>query len=317
MGQGWARTKAVVKKGSVGLTAFLMRYWVIFLVCAVAIGMLLHYAACWPGSFSMGQFAFGYFAAGQVAVGIFAVGTVAIGVFSVGVFSLGLFSLGIFSVGAVCIGLFARGLHAAGWGATRARTVAAETLVGKDERPDGALPVRLLILEMGYLGLLVFVCYAAFRGWDLVPGMVQLAENLNVKAAWAGALGGVTIGLYGVYNHVANKDFDPSYEFWYICKPIAGAIFGWFMVLVFSLGLMTLQSKNATNAFETSQLPLVLAFLAGFSERLVIRVIDRLMEVLIAPGGPEKNKKDASGKAHPKKPTKKNKGKTGEKKAKV
>ena len=196
--------------------------------------------------------------------------------------------------------------------------MAAETPVGRDERPDGALPVRLLILETGYLGLLVFVCYAAFRGWDLVPGMVQLAENLNVKAAWAGALGGVTIGLYGVYNHVANKDFDPSYEFWYICKPIAGAIFGWFMVLVFSLKLMTLQSKNATNTFETSQLPVVLAFLAGFSERWVIRVIDRLMEVLIAPGGEsEKNKKDASGETHSKKRGKQKKGKAGEKKSKV
>jgi hypothetical protein len=300
MNEEGATVKEEAKKVPGALTAFLGSHWVVILVLAVVVGMLLHYAAYCSRSFSTGQFAIGYFAAGQVAIGVFAVGTVAIGLFSVGVFSLGIFSLGIFSVGAVCIGLFARGLHTTGWGAARARTVEVETTAGKDERPDGVLPMRLLILEVVYLGLLVFACYAAFRGWDLVPGMAQLAENLNVKAAWAGALGGVTIGLYGVYNHVANKDFDPSYEFWYICKPIAGAIFGWFIVLVFSLGLMTLQSKNATNAFENSQLPLVLAFLAGFSERWVIRVIDRLMEVLIAPGGSEKNKKDASGKTQPK-----------------
>ena len=58
----------------------------------------------------------------------------------------------------------------------------------------------------------------------------------DTQTAWFGALGGVSIGIYGIYDHIRKRDFDPKYIMWYLCKPVIGAIFGWFAYLVISSG---------------------------------------------------------------------------------
>ena len=86
---------------------------------------------------------------------------------------------------------------------------------------------RLLAMETSYLVLILGLGYLVNRYPDywVWQGLV----GLNAKAAWFGALGGVAIGIYGIYGHVAAKNFDASFRLWYICKPVVGAIFGWFV----------------------------------------------------------------------------------------
>jgi hypothetical protein len=79
---------------------------------------------------------------------------------------------------------------------------------------------------------------------------------------------------------MAAKDFDASFKLWYICKPIIGCIFGWFMFLAYYVGLVSVQ--GASPDVKNPQVPYAIAFLAGFSERFTIRIIDRLMTVLTA-----------------------------------
>ena len=151
---------------------------------------------------------------------------------------------------------------------------------------------RLLALETAYLMLILALGYLVKRYPDnwAWAGLV----GLSAKAAWFGALGGVTIGIYGIYSHIAAKDFDASFRLWYICKPIVGAIFGWFVVLVYYVGLVSAQGQADV---KTPQVTYAIAFLAGFSERFTIKTIDRLMTVLTGGDENDKNKNKSNGQA--------------------
>jgi hypothetical protein len=134
---------------------------------------------------------------------------------------------------------------------------------------------RLLFIQLGYLVLLLFLGYVTHQwpAYWLWSGFL----TLHSATAWFGALGGVAIGLYGLYTHIQARDFDPKFELWYVCKPVMGAIFGWFVFLVYFVGFIAVQG----NAKVENRLVLyAIAFLAGFSERFTIKIIDRLMQVL-------------------------------------
>jgi hypothetical protein len=74
------------------------------------------------------------------------------------------------------------------------------------------------------------------------------------------------------------RDFDAKYQLWYLCKPVIGAIFGWFVYLVYYVGLVSVQGVSVD--VKTPAVPYAIAFLAGFSERFTVQIIDKLMEVL-------------------------------------
>jgi hypothetical protein len=140
---------------------------------------------------------------------------------------------------------------------------------------------KLLSLEVAYLLFLLFFGYAVHRwpSYRLWGGLI----GLNSGTAWFGALGGIAIALLGIYTHVQARDFDAEYVLWYICKPLTGAIFGWFVCLIFRIGIVSVQGSTAGNQTNQVQNPLLLyaiAFLAGYSERFTTRIIDRLMQVL-------------------------------------
>lgn len=140
---------------------------------------------------------------------------------------------------------------------------------------------RLLGIEIGYLVLLLLIGYFTYKWphfvlWDGFIGDYPIAMHL--QTAWFGALGGITIAIYGIYQHIQLRNFDPKYELWYICKPLVGGIFGWFVYLIYFLGLVSVQGVNTTP--KTPELPYLIAFLAGFSERFTLKMIDKLMAVL-------------------------------------
>ena len=136
---------------------------------------------------------------------------------------------------------------------------------------------RLFWIEIGYLAFLLLVGYLTYMHPTFVlwKGLV----NMHLQTVWFGALGGVTAAIYGIYEHTHLRDFDPQYELWYICKPIIGGIFGWFVYLIYFIGLVSVQGLGDTK-IHTPQVPYVIAFLAGFSERFTLKMIDKLMSVL-------------------------------------
>jgi hypothetical protein len=140
-----------------------------------------------------------------------------------------------------------------------------------------SLAWRLLWVEFGYLFFLLALGYLTFKFPDYFvwKGFV----NLYFQTVWFGALGGVTISIYGIYSHIQMRNFDPKYKLWYICKPIMGGIFGWFVYMIYSLGFVSVQGKSA-DSMQIPQVAFLIAFLAGFSERFTIKMIDKLMAVL-------------------------------------
>jgi hypothetical protein len=142
---------------------------------------------------------------------------------------------------------------------------------------------RLLGIELGYLLLLLLLGYFTYKWphfvlWD---GLMEYPADMHLQSAWFGALGGIAIAIYGIYEHIHLRDFDPKYELWYICKPLMGAIFGWFVYLIYFIGLISVQGFDLEKTkIKYPELPYLIAFLAGFSERFTLRMIDRLMEVL-------------------------------------
>lgn len=143
---------------------------------------------------------------------------------------------------------------------------------------SGALAWKLLKLEIIYLVVLLILAYLTYK-WPAFVLWDGLTGNMHLQTAWFGALGGVTIAIYGIFEHIHLRDFDPKYELWYVCKPIIGAIFGWFIYLIYFIGIVSVQGTGNVN-IKTPELPFVIAFLAGFSERFTIKMIDKLMSVL-------------------------------------
>ncbi len=183
------------------------------------------------------------------------------------------------------------------WGVCREAQVKLEIAeLSKENEP---LAWKLLWLELGYLAVLLLLGYLVYRYPDFVLWK-NFAKSLNIQTAWFGALGGVTIGLFGVYSHVQARDFDPKYLLWYISKPVMGAIFGWFVFLAYYLTLLSVQGPQE-GGIKSPTLPFAIAFLAGFSERFTIRIIDRLMTVLTTwqekttPGPGEKEQRPQGG----------------------
>ena len=135
----------------------------------------------------------------------------------------------------------------------------------------------LLIVEFGYLviWLAVAVLTYKFPDWWLWKGMV----NDGSIAAWYGVLGGITIGIFGIYNHIRMGNFDPRFKLWYVSKPIIGGIFGWFIYGLYVIGFITVQASDIKD-IKNPMFIYIIAFLAGFSERFIIRMIDKVMSVI-------------------------------------
>jgi hypothetical protein len=158
------------------------------------------------------------------------------------------------------------------------RFVETEVKVIKAEASQKAEPLawRLFGIELAYLAGVLLIGYLVHKIPDfwLWAGLV----TLGAKTAWFGALGGIAVALYGIYSHVQVRDFDAKSHLWYLCKPVIGGIFGWFVYLVYYVGLVSVQ--GVTVDVKTPAVPYAIAFLAGFSERFTVQIIDKLMEVL-------------------------------------
>lgn len=162
-----------------------------------------------------------------------------------------------------------------------ARTKLREAQVRLDSAVSSAasepLARRLLLVEGAWLAALIAIAYAATR-WPQAPAWAAVL-TVHTRAAWFGALGGVTVAIFGLYSHVQARDFDRAYELWYHCKPVMGAITGWFVFFVYYLGILAVQGPG-DQVLSRPELPYAIAFLAGFSERFTIRIIDKVMQIV-------------------------------------
>ena len=126
--------------------------------------------------------------------------------------------------------------------------------------------------------LLLMVLGLEFRKLETVSWANAVFGLSYWRYLLMGAAGGVTIVIWGLIKHTIDLDFDTHYLAWYLFKPVLGAIMGLIAVLIILGGFLAIQG---TSVPQGSQLPLyIVAFLAGFSERFSIRIIDRVMTAI-------------------------------------
>jgi len=148
---------------------------------------------------------------------------------------------------------------------------------------------RTLAVKLAFTPLVSFILLSLITFLPLVKSLgflQQIVGQTYVPYLWTGALGGTTIVFWGIVKHTILLDFDDQFTLWYWFKPLLGAIFGLLAVIMVKAGLLSLQIGSQSPAEAVNTLPLhVIAFLAGFSERFFIRLIDRVMTALFGGEG--------------------------------
>jgi hypothetical protein len=146
----------------------------------------------------------------------------------------------------------------------------------------GALPY--FVLSMGYLVVLLSlgIVYAA---WS--PVRQAIPETLGpipIGVPWWGALGAVTISLYGVFFH--NQKWERSFNYWHIARPFLGAVLGMVAYLVF---VVVIDATGVQAKRSGTLVYYLVAFLVGYSEDTVQLLLKRATDVLFGSGAPRSN----------------------------
>lgn len=111
-------------------------------------------------------------------------------------------------------------------------------------------------------------------------------DVLPLWVPWAGALGGSFISLAGVTKHTT--DWRASYAYWHLARPVLGAFSGTIGVLI-----VVLVVKSVVPSARSGQPDLydargigtlaVIAFVIGFREKTFRTLIERVVDVILAP----------------------------------
>ena len=138
-------------------------------------------------------------------------------------------------------------------------------------------------LQIVYLTILAVLAIIYFTNRNLI----DLPETLGpvpVAVPWFGALGAVLISLVALTEH--RNDWDPSYQYWHMSRPLLGASFGTISVLIFEAGILAVGTTPAAGQVSTPKnlLYFLVAFVVGYREETFRELIKRLTDVIFSPG---------------------------------
>jgi hypothetical protein len=141
-------------------------------------------------------------------------------------------------------------------------------------------PGLFFFISITYLAFLIGVGWFASDSFS--SGV--LGGILPIGVPWFGALGAVTISLYGVFSH--NKNWDTQWNYWHLARPFVGTILGAIAYLIlFGVVRATSPAGAAPDSLigqEDTQIPYyVLAFIVGFREATFRRLITRATDLLL------------------------------------
>jgi hypothetical protein len=130
--------------------------------------------------------------------------------------------------------------------------------------------------------LLAYLNSSAFR--QFLPNPLTVVP---LGVIWAGALGAVTLSMTGLVDQ-HRDDWDRSYVFWHLTRPIIGAIIGSFSYLVIAAGVLASGGSPGPSAGTTSKVSdlfyYALAFLVGYREATFRKLLERFADVILGPG---------------------------------
>jgi hypothetical protein len=144
-------------------------------------------------------------------------------------------------------------------------------------------PPSIFALEIAYLIALLAgaVAYSATTANSALHQLfpTTLFNLVPLAIPWFGALGAVVIGLYGVFDH--KTDWDNSFLYWHIARPVTGAVLGVIGYLIFHAVVQT-AGGPATNS--NAVVYDIVAFLVGYREETFKLLIKRATDLILGPG---------------------------------
>jgi hypothetical protein len=127
------------------------------------------------------------------------------------------------------------------------------------EKPRGIArlgPTFFFFLALGYLLVLLLLAVGREAGfWFLDDLNDPIAGVLPLGVPWFGALGAVTLSLYGVFDH--NDHWEHKWNYWHMARPLVGVVLAIvayfiFITLISSTGLTPRTSAMTATTSTTS-----------------------------------------------------------------
>ncbi len=112
----------------------------------------------------------------------------------------------------------------------------------------------MTVLLLGVTGYVL-----AHHAW-----LVRVNSHPSLVIAWAGALGGASMALYGYTHGFLYKDMLPSFWWWNVAKPAFGAVTGLVAAGLLQVGLVSVGTISGSHSLLLS---LIVAFTAGLKEQ--------------------------------------------------
>jgi len=148
-------------------------------------------------------------------------------------------------------------------------------------------PGFIFWLSLGYLAALMGLALAFSLVGDRAREEIGMIGGiLPVGVPWFGALGAVTVSLYGVFRHI--DEWQPKWNPWHIARPLVGAVLGMIaFFIIFGIAETTTADTARVAGATTPGLILyyVVAFVAGYREDSFRDLIRRTADVLLKPSG--------------------------------
>jgi hypothetical protein len=162
-------------------------------------------------------------------------------------------------------------------------------------------PGAFFALDLLYVVILVVLLVSRQAHWlwidriqDPIGGIVPMG------VPWFGALGAVTISIYGVIDH--NDHWQTKWGLWHAVRPVVGAILGTVAYLIFIgliqatgttptsvTGAVSTAAKGSSTPSVNTIIYLVIAFVVGFREETFRTLIKRVVDLLLSPGDSSSN----------------------------
>jgi hypothetical protein len=168
----------------------------------------------------------------------------------------------------------------------------------------------LVSVLFGYHLVIMAACAFLLIYYGLLPGQTSrlISTNINVVILFSsflvGAIGGLFDGLFALKTNYSNRLFDEGHFLWYFSNAILGGILGAVVFGAILAGLLSttgqgvaatstnttvgaaaaLQSTTGTASTTMAAFILVVAFIAGLKQRMVLTFLNRIANSVFGGG---------------------------------
>jgi hypothetical protein len=148
----------------------------------------------------------------------------------------------------------------------------------KGKKLSETMPWGYFALEAAYLLVLVWLFWHYVTDHGFRSAVHDPFGPLPLVVPWAGAVGAVTVGMFGIYFH--NETWDKSYTYWYVARPLTGLVLGSFayVFLIAIINATGTQPKTSSTFLYAAA-----AFIVGFRERTFFNLLTQATDVVFGP----------------------------------